>query len=254
MFYKLYCEDCLERLKSIKRNTVDIVITSPPYNLNIGYDVYSDSKPLVSYTRFMSNVMYEIYRVTKAGGRICINVPPDIGNLKDNSKVPLDSIYCNILETVGFKYRTKIVWNKNTITARTAWGSFCSPSNPNILPPFEYILVFYKDTPKKDGDKDLIDITKEEFIPWTNGLWNIAPESAKKIGHPAPYPIELCDRLIKLFSYKNDVVLDPFMGSGTSGVSALKNGRNFIGIELSEEYVKLSQKRIEEFLDKPIDK
>ena len=202
----------------------------------------------------MSNVMYEIYRVTKAGGRICINVPPDIGNLKDNSKVPLDVIYCNILETVGFKYRTKIVWNKNTITARTAWGSFCSPSNPNILPPFEYILVFYKDTPKKDGDKDLIDITKEEFIPWTNGLWNIAPESAKKIGHPAPYPIELCDRLIKLFSYKNDVVLDPFMGSGTSGVSALKNGRNFIGIELSEEYVKLSQKRIEEFLDKPIDK
>lgn len=254
MFYKLYCEDCLERLKRIKRNTVDIVITSPPYNLNIEYDVYSDSKPLTSYIRFMSNVMYEIYRVTKAGGRICINVPPDIGNLKDNSKVPLDTIYCNILETVGFKYRTKIVWNKNTITARTAWGSFCSPSNPNILPPFEYILVFYKDTPKKDGDKDLIDITKEEFIPWTNGLWNIAPESAKKIGHPAPYPIELCDRLIKLFSYKNDVVLDPFMGSGTSGVSALKNGRNFIGIELSEEYVKLSQKRIEEFLDKPIDK
>lgn len=243
--YEILNEDCLTVLKGLPENSIDITVTSPPYNLNINYNDYNDNKNIDDYIKWVTEIISQLYRTTKEGGRICINVPPDIGTLKDGTKVSLDTIYYNILHEVGFKYRTKIVWNKNTITARTAWGSFCSPSNPNILPSFEYILIFYKGTPKKDGNKELIDITKDEFIPWTNGMWNIATESAKKIGHPAPYPVELCDRLIKMFSYKNDIVFDPFMGSGTTGVSAIKNNREFIGCEISKEYVDIAKKRIE---------
>lgn len=174
---------------------------------------------------------------------MCVNIPPDIGALKDGSKVSLDSIYYLLLRKCGFYFRTKIVWNKNTITSRTAWGSFNSPSNPNILPPFEYIVVVYKGTPRKEGGET--DLTKEEFIQWTNGLWNITPESKKKIGHPAPYPVELCVRLIKMFSYVGDTVLDPFTGSGTTGVACKQLNREFIGIEQSAEYCALANRRIE---------
>lgn len=247
--FKICNEDCLKILEKIPENSIDITITSPPYNLNIDYDSYSDDKNIDDYIEWITKILERLYTATKNGGRVCINVPPDIGTLKDGSKISLDSVYCNILHKVGFKYRTKIVWNKNTITARTAWGSFCSPSNPNILPSFEYILVFYKGSPKKEGNKELIDITKDEFIPWTNGMWNIATESAKKIGHPAPYPVELCDRLIKMFSYRNDVVFDPFMGSGTTGVSAIKNDRKFIGCEISEEYINIANNRIKDAIN-----
>ena len=247
--YKIFNEDCLITLQKIPKNSIDITITSPPYNLNIDYNNYSDDKNIDDYIKWMTKILECLYISTKNGGRICINVPPDIGALKDGSKISLDTVYYNILHKVGFKYRTKIVWNKNTITSRTAWGSFCSPSNPNILPSFEYILVFYKGNPKKEGNKELIDITKEEFIPWTNGMWNIATESAKKIGHPAPYPVELCDRLVKMFSYKKDIVFDPFMGSGTTGVSAIKNDRNFIGCEISEEYVTIAESRINNIIN-----
>lgn len=244
--YLIKCGDCLELLKTTPNNSIDITITSPPYNLGISYDIYNDNKPINEYVKWVTDLLSELYRVTKEGGRVCINIPPDIGTLKDGTKISLDTVYYNVLEKVGFKYRTKIVWNKNTITSRTAWGSFCSPSNPNILPSFEYILVFYKGSPKKSGKKELIDITKEEFIPWTNGLWNIASESAKKVGHPAPYPIELCDRLLKMFSYQEDCVFDPFLGSGTTGVSAIRNNRNFLGFEISEDYCNLAKKRLGE--------
>lgn len=240
----IYNEDCISGIKKIKDNSIDIVITSPPYNLDIKYSDYDDKKPLEDYLDFVKKLCKELFRVTKDGGRVCFNIPPDIGNLKDNSKVSLDSLYYNILSEVGFHYRTKIIWNKNTISARTAWGSFCSPSNPNVLPSFEYVLVFYKENPKKEGLKENIDIIKDEFIPWTNGLWTIATESAKKIGHPAPYPVELCTRLLKMFSYKNDVVLDPFMGSGTTAVSAININRNYIGFELSKEYCDIANNRI----------
>lgn len=158
----------------------------------------------------------------------------------------MDSIFYNCLEKAGFKYRTKIVWNKNQITSRTAWGSFKSPSNPNILSPFEYILVFYKDSPKKEGDKSKIDITKEEFIEWTNGIWSIGCESKKRVNHPAPYPEELCRRLIKFFSYVDDVILDPFMGSGTTAVACVNTNRRYIGFELDKNYFKIICDRLDE--------
>lgn len=238
--------DCLKGFDQLDNNSIDLMVTSPPYNLGIDYGEYKDNLPLNAYTEFIQKVCNKLYRIMKIGGRVCFNVPPDIGVLKDNSKVSLDTIFYNCLEKAGFIYRTKIIWNKNQITARTAWGSFQSPSNPNILPPFEYVLVFYKETPKKEGDKTKIDITKEEFIEWTNGIWIIGCESKKKVNHPAPYPEELCKRLIKFFSYVDDVILDPFMGSGTTAVVAKKNNRNYIGIELNPEYIKIAQNRINE--------
>lgn len=242
--------DCLDVMERIPDGSVDITITSPPYNLGIDYGSYKDELPFDEYVNFMENVFNLVYQKTKKGGRVCINVPPDIGVLKDNTKTSLDAVFYNVLTEKGFKYRTKIVWNKNQITSRTAWGSFKSPSNPNILPPFEYVLVFYKETPKKDGSKENIDITKEEFIEWTNGLWTLAPESKKKIGHPAPYPITLCERLLKMFSYKGDVALDPFIGSGTTAVAAINTNRQFIGIEKESEYVEIAKRRIDEALTK----
>lgn len=159
--------DCVNGMKKIDDETIDLTITSPPYNLDIQYADYNDKRPIDQYLNFVKDFCKELYRVTKKGGRVCINIPPDIGVLKDNSKISLDSIYYNILTEVGFLYRTKIIWNKQQISGRTAWGSFQSPSNPNILPSYEFILVMYKETPKKIGNKEDIDITKEEFIEYT---------------------------------------------------------------------------------------
>lgn len=239
----IYNEDCINVVKKLR--DIDLTITSPPYNLGVDYGTYKDALPIDEYIGFMQELFNSLYTSTRVGGRVCVNVPPDIGVLKNNSKISLDVLFYNILESAGFNYRTKILWNKNQITSRTAWGSFKSPSNPNILPPFEYVLVFYKDTPKKEGDKNDIDITKEEFIAWTNGLWNIAPESKKKVKHPAPYPEELCRRLIKMFSYVGDIIFDPFMGSGTTCIVAKKNNRRYIGAELEKSFVELANSRLE---------
>lgn len=231
----------------LEENSIDLTITSPPYNLGMDYGDYKDNLPLDKYISFIQDICNKLYRVTKKGGRVCFNVPPDIGVLKDNNKVSLDSIFYNCLVNAGFLYRTKIIWNKQQITARTAWGSFCSPSNPNVLPSFEYILVFYKESPKKEGDRDKIDITKEEFIEWTNGLWTFGCESKKRVKHPAPYPEELCNRLIKFYSYIGDTILDPFMGSGTTAVVSSKLNRNYMGFELNQDYIDLANKRIEQY-------
>ncbi|MER0467825.1 site-specific DNA-methyltransferase [Bacillus cabrialesii subsp. cabrialesii] len=239
---KIYEIDSINGVSQLPE--IDLTITSPPYNLGIDYGVYKDNLPLSNYITFIKTVFRGVYKATKEGGRICVNVPPDIGVLKERSKISLDTLYDNILTECGFKYRAKIVWHKNQITSRTAWGSFKSPSNPNILPPFEYVLVFYKESPKKIGEKDNIDIEKEEFIEWTNGLWTIAPESKKKTNHPAPYPEELCKRLIKMFSYVGDTVFDPFSGSGTTCVTAKKLNRNYLGFELNIEYVDLANERL----------
>lgn len=242
-YNKIFNEDCIVGLDKFNEE-IDLTITSPPYNLGIKYDTYEDDLPIEEYEENMIKIFTKIYSKTKSDGRICVNVPPDIGILKQNNKTSLDYLFYKILLLSGFKYRTKIVWNKNQITSRTAWGSFQSPSNPNILPPFEYILVFYKDTPKKSGEKENIDIEKQEFIEWTNGMWTIAPESKKKVNHPSPYPEELCKRLIKMFSFVDDLILDPFVGSGTTCVAAKKLNRRYIGFDISNEYCLLSEERL----------
>ena len=141
-----------------------------------------------------------------------------------------------------------IIWNKNQASPRTAWGSFNSPSCPSFPTPFEYILVFAKDN-KKLQWKGETDLTKEEFIDWSLALWTFAPETRqKKIGHPAMFPEELPKRLIKMFSWKGALVVDPFMGSGTTAVACVNTNRNYIGFELDKHYCEIANERIRKAL------
>ena len=137
----------------------------------------------------------------------------------------------------------------------TAWGSFKSASNPILRDVHEYILIFSKGNYKRERNKNEKEfkkdnITKEEFMEWTKSVWTMNPESAKRIGHPAPFPEELPNRLIKLFSFTNDIILDTFMGSGTTAIAAIKNNRNFVGYEINEEYINLANNRINNRIEK----
>lgn len=240
-FNKIYNNDCLSGMKLIPDNSINCIITSPPYNVGLNYDEYKDNKPYEEYLSWMKDIFTESYRVLTSDGRMCINV----GDGK-NGSIPTHSDFIQIAKGVGFHVLTIIIWNKNTTSNRTAWGSFMSPSCPSFPRCFEYILVFCKT--HKLEHKGVSTISKKEFIDWSNGMWSFNSEKLKKVGHPAAFPIELPTRCIKLFTFENDVVLDPFIGSGTTAVAALLNNRRFIGFEISEDYFKLASNRIMEVM------
>lgn len=240
---RIYQMDCIDGMNNlIPENSVDLIITSPPYNLDIQYESYKDKMTYEQYLLWAERWLISSYRVLKNGGRICINVPVETNLF---GKVFIMNDYINILEKIGFIRNSLIVWNKQNMTKRTAWGSWKSPSCPNIINPLEVIIVYSKNDRKKGGNKEFIDITREEFIEYSLGVWNFGSESAKRIGHPAPYPIELPHRCMKIFSYQNDIILDPFMGSGSTAVAAVKNKRKFIGFEISSKYIEIANKRLE---------
>jgi len=238
-FNKIYNQDCISGLKSMSDNSVDLIVTSPPYNLNISYQDHNDSMSLEDYYNWCKVWISESFRVLKDGGRLSLQ----IGCFQPSLNAPTYATFTNICQEAGFTFREFIIWNKNQIPKRTAWGSWLSPSNPRILPPFEMIINFHKGSPKiiQKGETDLV---KEEFIQWTNGLWVIAPESAKKRNHPAPFPEELAYRCIKMHSYIGGVVLDPFNGSGTTTSVAKRLGRSYIGFDITLEYCKLAEDRL----------
>lgn len=236
---KIYNQDCLEGMKNIPDGLVNCIITSPPYNVGLDYDEYKDNKPYDDYLSWIKDIFTESYRVLTEDGRMCVN----IGDVK-NGSIPTHSDFIQIAKEIGFHVLTIIIWNKNTTSNRTAWGSFMSPSCPSFPRCFEYILVFCKS--HKLMHSGTSDIEKNEFINWSNGMWSFGCENLKKIGHPAAFPIELPKRCIKLFTYVGDVILDPFMGSGTTLVSAVQEHRKFIGFEISEEYFKIAERRIYE--------
>jgi len=236
---KIYNNDCISGMKNIESNSVDLIITSPPYNLNINYADYNDSMKLEMYYNWCREWIVESFRILKDGGRFCLQ----IGAFQSQLNEPSYATFTNIFQEIGFTFRELIIWNKNQIPKRTAWGSWMSPSNPRILPPFEMIINFHKGSPKI-LEKGTTDLTKEEFINWTNGLWVMAPESAKKRNHPAPYPEEFAYRCIKMHSYIGALVLDPFNGSGTTTAVAKKLGRNYIGFDITEDYCKLAEVRL----------
>lgn len=244
---KIYQGDNLELLKQMPDSLVSLTITSPPYNLDINYDTYNDKRKYESYLDWLKERFEELYRVTVKGGRVCINVGSVFDENREYRALHMD--IRNFMLEIGWKHRCEIIWNKNQISKRTAWGSWQSPSNNKILPPFEYVEVFHKESPKLEGDKSKIDITRDEFIKYTDGLWTIAPESAKKIGHPAPFPEELVYRLIKFYSYQDNVVLDLFNGSGTTTKVAKKLKRQYIGMDLSENYCEIAKRRLAEVED-----
>ena len=232
-----------ENMKDIPNNSLHLMITSPPYNVSKEYD---NDLSLNEYLSLLKNCFTETYRVLVDGGRACIN----IANIGRKPYIPLSDYVSKIMIEIGFNMRGEIIWNKSAGAGiSTAWGSFQSASNPILRDVHEYILIFSKGSYKRERDKEEKELrkdnlTKEEFIEWTKSVWTMNTESAKRIGHPAPFPEELPNRLIKLFSFTNDIVLDPFMGSGTTAIAAIKNNRNFVGYEINEEYINLANNRI----------
>lgn len=243
---KIISGDVLEIMAQIPDNSVHLAITSPPYNVGKNYDNHNDRMNYKDYLDWLEKVWRETRRVLVPGGRFALNIAPT--GIKDF--VPLHHDFTNQFRKIGMKFRTEIIWYKQTMLKRTAWGSFKSPANPHIVPSWEYVLIFSKEKDRLDGNKKNADITKEEFMNFSDGFWKISPETRRR-GHPAPFPEELIYRLIKFYSYKDNTVLDMFGGTGTVAVVACKTKRRFIHIDISEEYNKFARDRLDAVKNQP---
>jgi len=231
-----------EDLRLIPDCSLHLMVTSPPYNVTKEYD---DDLTLAEYLQTLRRVFAETYRVLVHGGRACINV----ANLGRKPYIPLSDYLSRMMIELGFLMRGEIVWNKNAgAGVSMAWGSWQSAANPVLRDVHEYILVFSKGgfrRSRPEGKEDTI--SKAEFLEWTKSVWTMSPESARKVGHPAPFPVELPYRLAQLYTFKGDVVFDPFMGSGSTAIAALKAERKYIGFEVDPGYLKLAEARIAAF-------
>ncbi len=233
--------DCIDLIKELDDCSIDAVITSPPYNYDLEYGEYCDDKAWNDYFDWLDSLWKECYRVLKVGGRLMINIQP---NWKEY--MPTHSIMTTRVMNLGFKWKSEILWEKNNYNCGyCTWGSWASPASPYMKYTWEFIEIFVKDDYKHDGDKNDIDIDGEEFKEWVTAKWSIAPEMRmKEYEHPAMFPEELPRRLMKLFTYRNDTILDPFMGCGTTGAVCIKNKRNFVGFELDEKHFEKAKDRI----------
>jgi site-specific DNA-methyltransferase (adenine-specific) len=226
---------------SIAANSIDCIVTSPPYNVDIPYVNHDDRLLYKEYLEFSHRWMKRCHRWLKPDGRLCLNIPLD-KNKGGQQSVGAD--LTSIAKRIGYRYHSTIIWNEGSISRRTAWGSWMSASAPYVIAPVELIVVLYKREWKKAREDAESDITRDEFMEWTNGLWTFTGESKKRARHPAPFPVELPRRCIKLFSFVGDTVLDPFLGSGTTLIAASKNNRSGIGIEIAEEYCAVARDRL----------
>ena len=223
----------------------NLVITSPPYSLGVDYGRagYDDDQPYASYLNWVRAWAETLLHVSATDGRACINIPLDSNK---GGKRAIYADYLRIFQEVGWMYQTSIVWNEQNISRRTAWGSWLSPSAPFVTAPVEMIAVFHKGSfrrPAKDGRKG--DISRDEFLAWTLGVWSFAGANPRRVGHPAPFPEELPRRLIKLYSYPGDLVLDPFSGSGTTLVAAKRLGRRSVGVEINPVFCELTTRNVQ---------
>lgn len=240
---KIFCKSS-ENMEELPNNSVHLMVTSPPYNVGKEYD---ENLTLNDYLDLLKRVFIETFRVLVIGGRACINV----ANLGRKPYIPLHSYIINIMQDIGFYMRGEILWDKgSSASPSTAWGSYLKANNPVLRDVHEYILIFCKGSFSRiNPDKKNSTISKEEFLENTKSIWRFSAERAKKIGHPAPFPIELPYRLIQLYTFENEVVLDPFVGSGSTCVAAVKTKRKYIGYDIDKDYCNLSEKRISQFLD-----
>lgn len=238
---KILNGDVLKKLAQLSDGAVQLVVTSPPYNLEIDYKNHADDLSEDEYLEWMAEVWAECNRVLCEGGRLCINIGE---NKRQNISQPTFSAFIQQCVKLKMLYRGTIIWNKNSAAKHCAWGSWKSPANPHLVPRHEYILVFSKGQYRLEKTESAPDITKEEFMEYTRSVWNFGTESKKKIGHPAPFPVELPSRLIKFYTFPGHTVLDPFGGSGTVGVACKRLGRNYILVDNSKEYCELAKRRI----------
>jgi len=237
---QIYCKSS-EIMDEIPDASIHLMVTSPPYNVKKDYD---KDLSLQEYRQLLRMVFKETYQKLVTGGRACINV----ANLGRSPYIPLHHYIIEEMLHIGYLMRGEVIWNKEASAGNsTAWGSWQSASNPVLRDTHEYILIFSKETfNRKKGGKENT-ISREAFLEWTKSIWTFPAVSAKSIGHPAPFPEELPHRLIQLYTFEGDVVLDPFCGSGSTCLTALKDGRHYIGYDNEEEYVKLAKQRIEEY-------
>lgn len=236
----IYNTDFL-KTDSIKENSIDLIVTSPPYNVDIKYNSHDDTMSYDDYLSFTRRWLTKSYNLIKDDGRFCLNIPLD-KNKGGQQSICAD--ITTIAKQVGFKYHSTIIWNEQNISRRTAWGSWLSASAPYVIAPVEVIVILYKKQWKKTSGSRKSDITRSEFMEWTNGVWNFSGESKKRVGHPAPFPVELPYRCIKLFTFVGDTVLDPFVGSGSTLLACLKTGRKGIGVDIDQTYCKLAERRL----------
>ncbi|MBM4302459.1 MAG: site-specific DNA-methyltransferase [Deltaproteobacteria bacterium] len=229
-----------ESMAEIPDHSVHLMVTSPPYNVGKDYD---EDLTLEEYLEFLQRVWQEVHRVLVPGGRACIN----IANLGRKPYIPLHAYIIQQMAEIGFLMRGEIIWNKgNSASPSTAWGSWQSPANPTLRDVHEYILIFSKDTfSRQNLTKRRTTISREEFLLFTKSVWTFPAESAKRVGHPAPFPVELPYRFVQLYTFKEEVVLDPFMGSGQTAIAALQSKRNYVGYENNRKYFQSAKKRIE---------
>jgi site-specific DNA-methyltransferase (adenine-specific) len=229
-----------EAMDDLPDASVHLMVTSPPYNVGKDYD---EDFSLDEYLAFLRRAWAEVYRVLVPGGRACVNV----ANLGRKPYIPLHTFIIQDWLALGALMRGEIIWNKAASSAgSTAWGSWTSAANPTLRDVHEYILVFSKGQFGRPKNGRTSTISKEEFLELTKSIWTFPSESARKVGHPAPFPVELPRRLIQLYTFEGDVVLDPFMGSGQTAIAAVQAKRHYVGYEISEEYAALAERRIAE--------
>jgi len=239
---RIFCHSA-ERMNELPDCSVHLMVTSPPYNVGKEYD---DDLSMRDYLAFLERIWTETRRVLVPGGRMCINV----ANLGRKPYIPLHAFIAEQAIRLGFLMRGEIIWDKAaSASPSTAWGSWKSASNPILRDVHEYILVFSKDSFKRQNPAERPNtISRDEFLEYNKSVWNFTAESARKVGHPAPFPLELPRRLIQLYTFEGETVLDPFMGSGQTAIAALKSRRHFVGYELDQKYVDLAALRIQENL------
>ncbi len=213
--------------------SIDLTITSPPYNLDVSYNGYKDDLPYSAYLEWVALWARALYRVSRLGGRACVNVPLDTNK---GGKRAVYADYVRVFLAAGWQYQTTIVWNEQNISRRTAWGSWRKPSAPFVTAPVEMIPVFYKQRWHRPDAGKHWSIDARDFQDWSLGCWTFPGENPRRAGHPAPFPEELPRRLLLLYSYVEDVVLDPFLGSGTTCRVAKRLGRRSIGVEVDPAY------------------
>jgi len=234
---RIFCKSS-ESMGELPDNSVHLMITSPPYNVSKEYD---EDLTLEEYRELLRRVLRESYRVLVEGGRACVNV----ANVGRKPYIPFHAFIAEDMIELGYSMRGEIIWNKaGSAGPSTAWGSWKSASNPTLRDVHEYILIFSKYSYARKNEGKESTIGRDEFLEFTKSIWTFPSESARRIGHPAPFPLELPRRLIQLYSFAGDIVLDPFVGSGSTCIAALEAKRHFIGYEKNRSYVKLAERRI----------
>ena len=240
---KVFCKSS-ESMQELTDHSVHLMVTSPPYNVG---KVYDDNLSLKEYRELLLRVFTETYRVLVPGGRACIN----IANLGRKPYIPLHSFIIEDMLNIGYLMRGELLWDKgSSASPSTAWGTWLMANNPVLRDVHEYILIFCKDTfTRRNPSKRKSTINREEFLEFTKSVWQFPAQRAGKVGHPAPFPMELPYRLIQLYTFEDEIVLDPFAGSGSTCIAALKTKRQYVAYDVDKKYCDLAERRINQYLE-----